>query len=315
MKITVSNNLEIENPTDELKAWCKECLILDNPDYYKKQNMGYSTYNTPKKIYLYEVRGDIYRLPFGCLDILWKRYGRDITVQFDNQIKPIQPFNYQSSINPYPYQENAIQSVLQAKNGILVSPCGSGKSSMGLEVVARIGGKALWLTHTGDLLNQSKQRASEYFNCPQSAYGTITNGKVNISNGITFATVQTMAKLDLPQYKNEWTTIIVDECQHCAGSATKVTQFSKVISNLSARYKIGLTATPYRADGLTKSMFALLGNTLHTVSKDEVKDNTCPVAVEVIETGYQPEDVRAICNTDGTLDFNKLLVYNSKVKK
>lgn len=302
MEITVSNILEIHNPTEELQAWCKSHLILDNPDYYKKMSMGFYTGNIPKQIYLYEIHGDTYRLPFGCLDILWKRYGRSIV--FNNEIKPIQPFFYHSSINPYPYQEKAIKKALEAKNGIIVMPTGSGKTQTALEIIARLHAKALWLTHTQDLLNQSKERAKAVFDCDK--YGTITAGKVNISSGITFATVQTMAKLDLPQYKDEWSIVVVDECHHCAGSATKVTQFYKVISNLSARYKIGITATPHRADGLTQSMFALLGNTICEVSKEEVNNTTCPVIVEPIHTGYYP-DRFAICKTDGTLDYQKLV--------
>ena len=305
MKITVSNVIEIENPTDEVKSWCKANLIIDNPDYFKKQRMGYSTYNTPKLIQLYEVRGDIYRLPFGCLDNLYKAYARDTDTQFINAICPIQPFNYQSGIKPYGYQEKAIIKALEVKNGIVVMPCGGGKTQTALEIVARIGEKALWLTHTQELLTQSYERAKAVFNC--GGYGKITEGKVNIGSGITFATIQTMAKLDLPQYKDEWSIIIVDECQHCSGSATKVTQFYKVISNLSARYKIGLTATPHRADGLTKSMFALLGNTIHTVSREEVKDTTCPVEVQVIETGYAPQDIRSVSKADGTFDYQKFI--------
>lgn len=45
-----------------------------------------------------------------------------------------------------------------------------------------------------------------------NAFGTITEGKVNIGKGITFATIQTMCKLDLSRYKDFWDVIIVDEC-------------------------------------------------------------------------------------------------------
>ena len=74
----------------------------------------------------------------------------------------------------------------------------------------RFGVRALWLTHTLDLLNQSKARAEQYMS--KSLLGTITGGKVNIGAGITFATIQTMCKLDLAQYKDFWDVIIVDEC-------------------------------------------------------------------------------------------------------
>lgn len=73
----------------------------------------------------------------------------------------------------------------------------------------------MWLTHTADLLSQSRERAARYMD--KSMIGTITEGKVNIGSGITFATVQTMCKLDLAQYRDMWDVIIVDECHRVAG--------------------------------------------------------------------------------------------------
>ena len=81
-----------------------------------------------------------------------------------------------------------------------------------LELVARLGLRALWLTHTQDLLRQSLERAKSCFGCDPDMYGTITEGKVNIGKGITFATVQTMCKIDLQKYRKEWAVIVVDEC-------------------------------------------------------------------------------------------------------
>ena len=40
----------------------------------------------------------------------------------------------------------------------------------------------------------------------KSLIGTITEGKVDIGTGVTFATIQTMCKLDLVLYKNVWET-------------------------------------------------------------------------------------------------------------
>jgi len=100
--------------------------------------------------------------------------------------------------------------------------------------------------------------------------------------------------------------IIVDECQHCAGSPTRVTQFYKVVSSLAARYKIGLTATPKRADGLEQAMFAILGPVIHEVSRKEVEGTTCPVMVERIKTGWMP-DYDCILMGDGTIDYSKVI--------
>lgn len=303
MKIRISNRLIISEPTDEVKAYCKKRLVLDNPDYYKKAQMGKWTGSTPEKIWLYEVRDDELWLPFGCLQDIWNLH--PIAADFINEISPIESRSYSSNINLYPYQEKAVETAIKWKNGVLVMPCGSGKTQCGLEIIARIGGRALWLTHTQDLLNQSKARAEAVLN--QGGYGTITAGKVNVGSHITFATVQTLAQqVDIINFKDEFDVIIVDEAQHAAGTPTKVTQFYKVISRLSARYKIGLTATPKRADGLQTAMFALLGPKIHEVTRMDVAHTTCPVKVQMVETGYVP-DYEAVLMGDGTIDYSKVI--------
>ena len=302
MKITVSKDIVIQGAPDKLFRWCNDNLVFDNPDYYKKEKMGKWTGNTPRTISLYSIVGTSLVLPFGTLKDVWKMYP-DKSL-YEVEISDLRHVKYSSNIKLYDYQERAVQAALRGKNGILVMPCGAGKTQSGLEVIARVGGRALWLTHTQDLLNQSKKRAEAVLGYAGS--GTITAGKVNIGNGITFATVQTMAKIDLGAYRDVWDVIVVDECQHCCGSPTKVTQFYKVISSLSARYKIGLTATPKRADGLERSMFALLGSTIHEVSREEVEHTTCPVKVQFIDTGWMP-DYNCVLMGDGTIDYHKVI--------
>ena len=299
-----SNKLKITNPSHELIQWCKDNLRLPNPEYYKKQAMGKWTGNTPEFFDLYERVGwDIY-LPFGCAREVYRVFGPEMS--FKALYSPIRSVDYKSSINPYPYQERAIRAAQSLKNGIVVMPCGAGKTQTALEIIARVGGQALWLTHTQDLLNQSLSRAKSVLGILNKSYGTITGGKVNIGYGITFATVQTMAKLDLAQYRNAWDIVIVDECHKAVGSPTRVMQFYKVLSNLSCRYKIGLTATPKRADGLEKSMFALLGGVIHEVSRQDVAETTCRVQVETVSTAYTP-NIDAVLAGDGTLNYSALV--------
>ena len=304
MKITVNSKIIVTDPTPAVEKWCREWLVIDNPEYYKKERMGKWTGNTPRDIWLYERSGNELWIPFGCMMQVWRLCVKG--TPWHMEIAPIRPVSYQSGISLYSYQEKAVSEALRLKNGVLVMPCGSGKTQCGLEIISRIGGKALWLTHTQDLLNQSKRRAESVLTMPAGAIGTITAGKVNIGTHITFATVQTLSKLDLSRYTDQWDVIIVDECQHCAGSPTKVTQFYRVVSQLPARYKIGLTATPKRADSLERSMFALLGPKIHEVTREEVADTTCPIKVSVIPTGWMP-DYDVVLMGDGTIDYNKVI--------
>lgn len=306
MRIRLSNKLYIEDAPKWLIDWCFYNLIVKNPDFYKKERMGKWTGNTPREIVLYEKNGNALILPFGIWSKDFYNQVKAETESITSNITAFKPINYQSSINLYDYQERAVKEALNARNGIIVMPCGAGKTQTALELIARLGMRTLWLTHTQDLLTQSMNRAKTCLDIDPKTYGTITAGKVDIGIGITFATVQTMCKIDLEEQKDTWDVVVVDECHKAIGSPTKVMQFYKVVSALSCRYKFGLTATPKRSDGLDVSMRALLGKVIIEIPKSAVKDTTCPVKVKQIRTQYTP-DYDIILNGDGTINFSSLI--------
>lgn len=304
MYFEVGDQIYARAATKDLLEWCRNNLVIDNPEYYKKLRMGKWCGNTSEYIYLYAKNGRDIIMPFGCINKVRESFPECKFYSLFNNVS--NRFNYRSTINAYSYQKKAIDAAIDAKNGVIVMPCGSGKTQTALEVIARIGRKTLWLTHTQDLLNQSMNRAKSVFECDLSSYGTITGGKVNIGTGITFATVQTMSRLDMSMYSRVWDVIVVDECHKAVGSPTKVMQFYKVLSHLACRYKYGLTATPRRADGLEQSMFALLGDVIVSVDRREVESNTCPVGVIEVDSGYMPDLDMALAG-DGTINYAGLV--------
>ena len=303
--ITISNVITIDNPSKELLSWCTKNLRLRNPDYDKKVRMHFWVGKTPEWLYLYEIHGDKLVLPYGVLrDILPMVNTNDIQTEFATP----ETIDYSCEVPLYDYQQEAVEAVYWKQYGILQSPAGSGKTQMGIALVAKMGRRALWLTHTKDLLTQSKQRAEMYMD--PALLGTITEGKVTLGKGITFATVQTMCNLDLAQYKDYWDVIIVDECHRVAGTPTAVSQFSKVLNSLAARHKYGLSATVHRADGLIQATFALLGNVIHTIPQEAVADKIMQVGICPIPTGIPLS--RACLNPDGTLNYTRLIGYLSE---
>lgn len=302
MQVTISNNIKIQNPTTEIKEWCKTNLTIDNPDYAKKVRMGFWLGNTPKHLHLYEIHGDTYILPYGTLKQIQTMI-KDATLTSDFQ--PYESIVYGNPIPLYPYQEKAVEEAKRGLYGILESKAGSGKTQMGIALIREYGRRALWCCHTIDLLNQSRDRASQYMD--KSLLGTITAGKVNIGKGITFATVQTLSKLDLSQYKDMWDVIIVDECHRVCGSPTQLSMFSKVLNSLAARHKYGLSATVHRADGMIKATKALLGDIVYSVPDEAIADKVMQVGIKPVGTGVGIS--RECLNTDGTLNYTKLINY------
>ena len=302
MTVTISNNIRIKNPSAEIISWCQAHLKLNNPEYAKKVRMGFYLGSTPKFLYLYEVHGDEIILPYGTLKQI-KPLIQNAIVKSD--FKPYESINYGQAIPLYPYQEEAVQAVKKAHYGILQSKAGSGKTQMGIALIKEFSRRALWLCHTLDLVNQSKERAERYMD--SSLIGKITEGKVDIGKGVTFATIQTMCKLDLSQYKDMWDVIIVDECHRVAGTPTQMSMFAKVLNSLSARHKFGLSATVHRSDGMIEATFALLGDVAYTVPDEAIADKVMQVGIAPIATSIKI--VRECLNTDGTLNYAKLINY------
>ena len=302
MLVTISNNIRIKHPSTEIISWCQAHLKLPNPEYAKKARMGFWVGNTPKHLYLYEIHGDEIILPYGTLKQI-RTMLQDAIVTSD--FKPYESIDYGTPIPLYPYQELAVKEVKNGYYGILQSKAGSGKTQMGIALIKEYGRRALWLTHTADLLAQSKERAERYMD--KSLVGKITEGKVDIGKGVTFATIQTMCKLDLSQYKDMWDVIIVDECHRVCGSPTQLTMFAKVLNHLSARHKFGLSATVHRADGMIQATFALLGDVVYTVPDEAVADKVMQVGIKPVGTGVK---ITPSClNTDGTLNYCKLITH------
>lgn len=303
MRLLVSNDIRVINPTQEIKDYARTQLVLANPEYVKKESMGFWVGDTEKEISLYIEDGSDLILPFGCLDKVWELGHKTPNFEFKTDFSPVQPLNILGGINLYPYQQRALEALIRGKNGILEAPCGSGKTQIGLALIKELGGRALWLTHTQKLLAQSKERCERYY---KGDFGTITEGKIKLGKDITFATVQTMSNIDPRIYKEAFNTVVVDECHRASGTPTNLHMFYKVVSNCKARHKYGMSATLTRGDGLIKSVYAILGERLHTITEEEIGDKIIKAKHQIVEVPikYKPVDY---CLYDGTLDYGKML--------
>ena len=299
--MTVGNQLRIQEPTADLLGWCKKNMVLANPDYAKKVRMHLWLGNTPQKLYLMQWDGDTLVLPYGCLNTVLSMGECEVM----NDLPSPNKVDFGCSVPLNDYQEAAKEAMLKAYYGILQSPAGSGKTQVGIALAAALGRKTLWLTHTRDLLSQSKNRAEQYMS--PSLTGTITEGRVQIGKAITFATVQTMCNLDLGRYRDVWDCIIVDECHRVAGTPTSVTQFSKVLNSLAARHKYGLSATVHRADGMIAATYALLGQIAYQVPDAAVAEKV--MTVSVLPRPTHQGLSREFLDTDGTIIYAKLVNF------
>lgn len=303
MVISIGSEIRVKDAPKELYDWCSENLIVPNPEYTNRARRGLWLGKTPQYLWLYWIDGSDLMIPVGVGKDL-RRFVDDGDI-FEVRVGDNGLIQYDGKIPLYDYQKPAVREMAGASCGILQSPCGSGKTQMGIALAAKLSRKTLWITHTQDLLTQSHGRAAQYF--PGETLGTITAGKVSIGSHMTFATVQTLCKLDLHKYRDTWDVIIVDECHRLAGTPNQVTMFYKVMNSLAARYKYGLSATVHRSDGMIKSTFAVLGPVVYQVPDEAVSEKTMQVRVVRRDTGIKTSI--GCLDTDGTLKYNSLLEH------
>jgi len=143
---------------------------------------------------------------------------------------------------------NSVMSFLGNRYGaVLFAPCGKGKTVMGLEMIRRLGRKAVVLVHKTFLVEQWVERINMFF--PEAKVGMWQRDIVpDGSEDIVIAMVQSLVNTNreyLPHLYEMFGTLVADEVHRYAAP-----MWQDAITKFPARNRIGLTATPERRDGL-----------------------------------------------------------------
>jgi superfamily II DNA or RNA helicase len=167
------------------------------------------------------------------------------------------------------YQKNSVIKFIGEPEGIMRAPAGSGKTVMGLSLIPLLGQPTLWLTHTDRLAKQAKERANQFLpSLGEDDIGLIGARKWKKGNILTIALVQTLIRRPAEAVKmvNDFGLVILDEAHHCPARI-----FLDVVSCFNPYYLYGLTATPYRRDGLELIMFQALGPETVRITMEDVE--------------------------------------------
>jgi superfamily II DNA or RNA helicase len=168
------------------------------------------------------------------------------------------------------YQSKAISICVsrlrETGQGILKSPCGSGKTTMGLAVAAELGFKTAILVGTEQL---AKQWVAPVIELTGKVPG-VFNGKLkDIEPDIVIFSIPSLMRpsLRLKAMFAKFGTVLLDEV-HTQGAE----EWSKGIQNFSGAYRLGLSATPKRADNMHELVFQHIGEIIHEVPTAELED-------------------------------------------
>jgi len=211
------------------------------------------------------------------------------------------------------HQQHAVSSVLSAYNtyasgggAIICLPCGYGKTVTALYIAAHLGVKCLILTHTDVLAQQWRTAIEQYV--PTASIGTVKQKVFDVENRThIIASVQSVCKREYDWINSGIGLLIGDEVHHFCAQ-----QLSKAIAMASPRYRLGLTATPTRADGLSSYLFSNIGPIVYRIERPANPELRCyPI---LLNSGImQDKFVRGTINTAQML--NQLTNKNTRAQE
>ena len=244
-----------------LYATLKHAASTYNPDFYSRQRRRQSTWNVPRIITSYEETLDDHLvLPRGILTkatSLIEAAGS--TIAIDDRRATGDALDLTAAFELEPQQREAVDAVLPHDLGLLVAPPGSGKTVMGCALIAQRAISTLVLVDRKTLADQWRRQITTHLGCKP---GQLGGGRSRLTGVVDVATLQTLARrTDLEDRLSAYGQVIVDECHHVPASA-----FEAAVRAIPARYWVGLTATPYRRDGLDDLIGFQLGPIRHTLT-------------------------------------------------
>lgn len=297
MQFLINNKVHLYGAPGNFIATVKKRLTFPNPKWIENEKRGYSNSNTPQEVKCYEQGFDSLVIPRGYVRHLIKlarSQGIQYNLQDARRRLPEVGFSFHGNLKPF--QKQAVQDVLSHEFGTLSAPTGGGKTVMALYVIAQRKQPTLIVVHTKELLKQWINQAETFLKIPAKEIGAIGGGRYDIGKQITVATVQSLYKC-AESVKDRVGFLIVDEC-HRAPSRT----FSEAVTAFDSRYMLGLSATPWRRDKLSRLIYWTLGDVVHTVDKANLLKTKDILHVEVIT---RQTDFRTLL--DSTAEYSKML--------
>jgi superfamily II DNA or RNA helicase len=172
------------------------------------------------------------------------------------------PWALRDRRQPFPHQQDAVDLWWQAGGrGIVVLPTGTGKTFVAILAIARAGRPALIVAPTIVLMHQWSDELRAAFG---AEVGMLGGGAYDLQP-LTVSTYDS-AYLHLERWGNRYGLIVFDECHHLPGSSYQLAAVGAI-----APFRLGLTATPERADAGEAVLPELIGP---IVCRREIKQLT-----------------------------------------
>ncbi|CAO3700637.1 unnamed protein product [Rhizopus stolonifer] len=205
--------------------------------------------------------------------------GSDISAELDMKIK--------DNIEVRPYQQEAVDAIIDrtqdppvASSGIIVLPCGAGKTLTSILVASAIKKPVLVVCSTIIAAEQFSKEFLRFTHLMASKTGMFAGAKkwpYNGPSGVLFTTYTMLVdsknrtadskRMSTFIDKTEWGVVILDEV-HCVPA----NNFAKAIAKIKTKVRLGLTATMLREDEKIGDLETLVGPTRYHAKWKELAD-------------------------------------------
>lgn len=225
----------------------KHLASLHNPAYYEKERLRFSTWNTPRFLRCYRETIDQLLLPRGVTEqaqrIVAEAGSRLVVTHGCGEPSPIE-FKLRAQMTDR--QHDAVEALIPHELGVLVASPGAGKTVIACGAIARHQVPTLIIVDRQPLVEQWRERLIEHLGIDRKQVGQLGAGRRRTKGVIDIGMVQSLARRDdLPDLTSRYGFVVVDECHH-----VPAVTFERCVRQIPVTRWLGLTATPYRRDGL-----------------------------------------------------------------
>lgn len=205
----------------------------------------------------------------------------DFAGYVDGQAHPIELVQKDWKIRPY--QELAAEGFWHGGSGVVVLPCGAGKTIVGAAAMAHAKATTLILVTNTIAARQWREELLHRTTLNDDEIGEYSGAKKEI-RPVTIATYQVMTKKKNGVYAHldlfdthDWGLIIYDEVHLLPAPIFRFT------ADIQSRRRLGLTATLVREDGMEGEVFSLIGPKRYDVPWKEIESQGYIAPAECIE--------------------------------
>ena len=285
--ITRSNMLYI--PLSQLSSkvlnHLRRIASFRNPEFYSKQALRLSTYQTPRIISCADLTDDYLALPRGCEDALTTLLKeKKVAYRFEDKTNHGRPISVHFNGELRANQQEAVNALATNNTGVLSATTAFGKTVAAIGLIAEHSVNTLILVHTKALLDQWVQRLEQFLVVDDvpiiekgkhkknlSPIGTLSSTGNKLHGIIDIALMQScIADGDVKPFVKDYGLVIADECHHVSA-----VNFEQILKAVNARFVYGLTATPIRKDGHQPIIFMQCGPIRYNAdAKAQMRDQT-----------------------------------------